>query len=319
MRTILERARRSRCDLIVIAAREPGLWGALFGTLPERLARAAKCRVLVVDEQGGETYSAVPSALDMDQARLASYIKGRDTVNKKIGSTHFDLLEVLRGETCPLCVLTHRLVASYLETISYEAVNDPPTRAELRAALGFCPMHSWEWMALGDTLGTAIIYQDILRELSHRLAGLTPSDGGGLRAMLGMQGKPSVESALVPTAPCPACKVQSEAQGRIAAVIAELTTDRGFMEAYELSKAKLCLAHLRTVLARISDPDGFARLVASSRGTIEQLLAQLGEVIRKHDYRFRDEPVGNEAGAPNRAVKHLAGMRDTLDKERHHG
>lgn len=39
------------------------------------------------------------------------------------------------------------------------------------------------------------------------------------------------------------------------------------------------------------------------------LLAQLSEIIRKHDYRFQSEPPGDEVGAASRAIAHVSGFQ----------
>ncbi len=227
-------------------------------------------------------------------------------MSEKIGSIHFDLREVLKGETCPICRLMHRHVARYLDTISYEAVNDVAVRDQLRAALGFCPTHAWQWLELNNALATAIIYQDVLRELGRRLDELTPPDSGLLtRLKRGRKANP-----LPPAAPCPACVVRDEAEQRVLDTFVPLLADTEFSDEYQRSRARLCLAHLRATLAALTDPTIFRRLISIEQGFIEFTNEQLGELIRKYDYRFRHEQVGDERGAPARAVKRLAGMKD---------
>ncbi len=225
----------------------------------------------------------------------------------KKGSIHFDLLEVLKGETCPICRLMSRHVARYLDTISYEAVNDVQIRDRLRAALGFCPTHSWQWLELNNALATAIIYQDVLRELRRRLDALEPPDAGGL-LNFGRRGKGRLD-ALTPAAACSACEVRDQAATRALDTFATLLAEVDFSDEYQRSRARLCLVHLRDVLTLISDAAIFRRLVSIERDILEFTEGQLGELIRKYDYRFRDEKVGDEAGAPARAVKRLAGMK----------
>lgn len=223
----------------------------------------------------------------------------------KKGSIHYDLLELMQGETCPVCRLIARHVARYLDTISYEAVNDVTIRDKLRAALGFCPTHAWQWLELNNGLATAIIYQDVLRELRRRLEGLEPPSSGPL----GLGKRKGNLSGLAPAAPCPACELRDEAAAHTLHTFAQVFSDVDFSDAYQRSRARLCLVHLRDVLALITDPAIFRRLVNIERDILEFTDGQLAELIRKYDYRFRDEKVGDEAGAPTRAVKRLAGMK----------
>ncbi|MCA1646110.1 MAG: hypothetical protein LC797_11815, partial [Chloroflexi bacterium] len=69
----------------------------------------------------------------------------------------------------------------------------------------------------------------------------------------------------------------------------------------------MCLRHTRA--AQDLGGAGAERLVQHTRAAIEHLLTELGEVIRKEDYRFRHEPrTDRERTAPGRAVAHVAGM-----------
>ncbi len=227
----------------------------------------------------------------------------------KKGSVHFDLLELFKGETCPVCRLASRHVARYLDTISYEAVNDIQTRDKLRAALGFCPTHAWHWLNLHNALGTAIIYKDVLTELIRRLDSLSPPKVGGFFAARGRKNEPDI--GLSPSGPCPACEVRDESFERSLDTFTSLLGDSEFVEEYQKSRAGLCLSHLRAVLSHSHEPQ-FSRLVAIEKARLEFTVGQLDELIRKYDYRFREEAVGDEAGAPTRAVKRLAGMEKLL-------
>jgi len=85
-------------------------------------------------------------------------------------SGYYEVLEALAEGGCPVCGLAERSVRQRLASLSYEQVNDPAVRDELRAAQGFCRRHAWQFLELGGTvLGAAIIYADILRSVRRRL------------------------------------------------------------------------------------------------------------------------------------------------------
>jgi hypothetical protein len=50
-------------------------------------------------------------------------------------------------------------------------------------------------------------------------------------------------------------------------------------------------------------------LVKAQRAIWERLVGQLSEVIRKSDYRFKDEPRGAEVGGTLRAITAVSGNR----------
>ena len=74
----------------------------------------------------------------------------------------------------------------------------------------------------------------------------------------------------------------------------------------------LCVRHTRAAQRR--GGPGAERIVKLTRSAIERLLAELSEVIRKEDYRFRHEPrTDAERTATARAVARAAGAEGLVD------
>ena len=195
----------------------------------------------------------------------------------------FEVVEALREPGCAVCGLSLRSVARLLQTISYEQVNDPALRAELRKARGFCNAHAHQWLreARGQ-LGTALIYRDLLQATLRDLEQRAPSRSAGK---------------------CVACRAQSEAEQRyVEALVAAVSADSAALDASD----GLCRRH---TLASMRVGGRGAMLIADhTRRAIEQLTRELDEVIRKEDYRFRHEPrTDAERSAPSRAVALVAG------------
>src|SRR5262249_3931766 len=107
--------------------------------------------------------------------------------------------------------------------------------------------------------------------------------------------------------PCPACQAQAEAEARyLEALLAVLTADAGARQALEASDG-LCRRH--TLAAIRSGGEGAACIAQPARDTVDALIANLDEVIRKEDYRFRHEPRSEaERTAPARAIQWAAGL-----------
>jgi hypothetical protein len=184
-------------------------------------------------------------------------------------------------------------VGRYLKALSYEQVNDIDLRAQLRATFGFCRVHAQRWVSMsGNVLGTAVIYRDAI---TAALRSLDAPPDRGLRGLL--SGRPR-------EAVCVACTAESDAEARyIDALLEELPR----LEAVLRTSEGLCLPHTRRAVergGRRADP-----LVNVARQHAEQLVAELDEVIRKEDYRFKDEPrTEAEKSAPRRAVAWTTGL-----------
>lgn len=242
-----------------------------------------------------------------DQARPAQGVHGRMARSRH--TTYYEVLERLEQPGCPVCTLAERSVHHYLESLSYEQVNDPGIRASLRKAGGFCRRHAWQFLRMGGAvLGAAIIYADILRTVKRELPSWAEgssrsSDATGL---LGSLFGATPAPRRTRPARCPACSAEAESEARYLEVIVDHISEPVFRERYERADG-LCLPHLREALSR-ADSATAAVLRVSTELKLDALLRDLDEFIRKHDYRFRHEGwKGREAESPARAVRLVAG------------
>jgi Family of unknown function (DUF6062) len=223
-----------------------------------------------------------------------------------------ELEEVLRQAGCPICALALRAVGRSIQTIAYEQVNDPAVRDQLRSAGGFCQAHAYRWLREArNVLGTALIYRDLLGAMLTQLGqpvgdearagsrepGVPGTEAGLLGGLLRSRGRrrrPGRRDA------CLACRAQHEAEDRYLGLLLDSLAEPAFADAFGRS-AGLCYVH--TLAAARRGGPAAAVVVQRSRDAAEDLIRELGEVIRKEDYRFRAEPrTEAETTAPRRAV-----------------
>ena len=215
---------------------------------------------------------------------------------------YIELLEALQAEGCAICRLARRASESYLRALIYEGVTDVKLREALRDARGLCVRHGWRMAGhRGAVLGTAIIYRDVINTLVKALeANADP------RARLFRRGQPELSRALAPSAACPACLLEQDAEHRAAKILLNHIDDQAIADAYRKAGG-LCLPHLQITIAHASQ-SAVKELVAWQAEVWSQLRGELDELIRKHDYRFQSEPVTEaESIAWERAVAAIAG------------
>lgn len=213
-------------------------------------------------------------------------------------SSAFEVRDALLEPGCPICSLALRSVGKLLQSIAYEQVNDVDTRAHLRRAGGFCNTHAYRWLREAhNVLGTAIIYRDVIKSALRELEAASATDGL-LRRALRRKGSSG--------AGCPACHAQSAAEDRyVSALLAVLEADDAAARSFEASTG-LCRRH--TLAAARRGGPAADLVVGRTRRSIEALLGNLDEVIRKEDYRFRQEPRSDvERAAPAVAIAWSAG------------
>jgi Family of unknown function (DUF6062) len=189
---------------------------------------------------------------------------------------------------CPLCITVNASVIRTLKAHFYEFVNDPESRVRLRSSKGYCRHHAALLPKTGDALGTAILYADLTDLAIESLR--NPAARGGLLSRFSTPRKPS---------PCPACTQAEEASMRYTQALAAGLERADLWPVLEQA-AGLCTAHLEQTLSAAS-PECADKLRALEIRKLEALKAELEEIIRKNDYRFRHEPAGPEKDAWLRA------------------
>jgi hypothetical protein len=223
-------------------------------------------------------------------------------------TSFFMLLEELQQPGCALCRLGATAANRFLDALLYEYVNDFDMRRTLQASHGFCPTHSVALVSRHDALGTSILYNSVLARLQTELEALETVDQKGvldrLRDQLG-SGAGS-DALLAAEAGCPACDQRDEATSRALGIMAKHAGDEELVAALKESGG-FCLPHLRVALNRLTGP-ARDQIRIREQEVLQALRDELGEAIRKYDYRFQGEGFGAEEDAWRRAVEVTAGM-----------
>lgn len=216
-----------------------------------------------------------------------------------------DLHQAYTVAGCTVCGLLTRSERRYIDVTLYEHVTDVKWRAEVRAARGFCALHTQHVLEVGrSALGVSLVAADILKTLRGTLATTAEGGGGALGRLRSALSGGSTQSALRPQQPCPICAYLNEFSAvYIAALLDDLATEAGQV-AYARSGG-LCLPHFTAAIER-GGPG--ARPVAAHQAQVwERLEAELNEFIRKSDYQFSGELMEAERDAWRRALLLLSG------------
>jgi hypothetical protein len=155
---------------------------------------------------------------------------------ERAGSGEQDLITVhleraLEGAGCALCRLREEGEDRWLWTFLWENVNDPDLRAALHASDGFCQWHWWrlnrvEREKVGSTIGFAILAEDLAPRALAPPARLTR---------------------------CMPCLATERSEGTYARRLARSLAAETLRQRLAAGGA-LCLPHLASVLALLSDP-----------------------------------------------------------------
>jgi hypothetical protein len=202
-----------------------------------------------------------------------------------------------------VCTLVQRAGARYIEGTFNESILDPVIRQKLVESSGFCFEHTWLSinLKLSDALGHAIIFQDLLKKATNILLdhgmdpGMEPTD------------------ALITAKRCPACQIEDETLDRVIKSLANAMRDQDFLSDFKQSDG-LCIPHLARLLGSVDEKRQSAA-ITHQLACMETLRKELGEFIRKSDYRYRDEMMGKEGDSYKRAADMLKGKHRPIEKK----
>ena len=205
-----------------------------------------------------------------------------------------------------MCRLAIRSGDRFLETYSYEHVNDIEIRELVRLAKGFCHNHTWRLFHKHSPLGTALTYYDILGEAAHRI-GSAREQQGFLRGLAGR-----VRKGLTPEGTCLGCDAQSNTEQRHLGLLVEtLRNDREAQETYS-SADGLCLLHLRSALRSRPARGVTEILLRVQEKRIAAVREQMSEIVRKADYRVKDRVTQEDIDSLPAALAQVVGQ-EALD------
>jgi len=235
---------------------------------------------------------------------------------------YFELQDACKEEGCPVCFLVVKISLRSLDNLMWERVNDPTTREDLIASRGFCNWHAWMIPQVPHSQsGTAILHEHLVREqtgtlnrlrrtrspirpwtrLFRRLVG--PVDA--LTAVSGGEGK----------APCAICTHVRSFEATYLQTCLEYMTDLDFQRSFEGSSG-LCVPHLYLAVSLHPEHPNLPALFNQQLAKMEALRIDLQEFIRKQDYRFRKEPMGDEGTAWRRSIELLTGKAGVFGPDR---
>jgi hypothetical protein len=215
-----------------------------------------------------------------------------------LSRTAFELKRIWEAvpRICGICRFVTSSIEQRVDSLFYENVNDPPTREEIRKAGGFCRYHAHFINQQADALGTAIILRDVLtnhlRTIDSGEYDRPTSAPSGLGRLFDGRQADSWERE-IKCRSCPICDFERDVTDLAIDSLLEGLADRRFAEIFGKSDG-LCLAHFRLAFARARDHPQWTKVLDTEKRALQRLTHRLAELARKHDYRFKDEPIGEE-------------------------
>jgi Family of unknown function (DUF6062) len=222
---------------------------------------------------------------------------------------------------CPVCTVVLEYLERSIDNWEYEGFSDVAHRYELIHSRGFCPLHTWQLAQRSNGFRLGLIYNEILtdveQELDRDYRKLTVADSTVSKSTPPLKKWWSRRFHLTVEAPakvnprydqCPFCRTRSNIEQRvISTLVQQLRSEE--MRLLLSQTSGLCLVHLAQARhqAAEEEPTVSGHILACQLACTRRVLEDLRELVRKHDYRFLDEPRGNEMTSWRRAAQLYAG------------
>jgi len=236
-----------------------------------------------------------------------------------------------KSDSCPLCYLWLESESRHLEyLLTNEVTMDPVFKEKILAAKGFCNRHmhllyeTAHRVGTEDGLGYALYMRSIVEEVCQELKSLplhkiqnSANKGIILRGRRRRQAitllAKKADDAYRGKSPCPVCEFLWSFDQIHLQTLLQMLGDKDFLEEFKSSRV-LCLPHFISALrmagrSNLKNAGEVTRaLIELEVGLLERLEKLLSEFIRRHDWRFRDEPRGPEVKANSLTLNILAGV-----------
>lgn len=225
------------------------------------------------------------------------------------------LRAAFRREGCPMCAVILEHMQLIMDSWQYEGFTDVEHRHEVIRTQGFCPLHTWQLTQLHTSFQLALIYREVLTgvlETLERKRTAATASPKTVRTFLERLRAQRRLSSPVNTRPlfeqCYFCQARDRIEQRLIDTLIALLH---FQEARaSMSQSTgLCLLHFTQTRsqAEARDPEGLSHLLDCQSTCMRRVLGEVEELVRKHDYRFKDEPRGDEMTSWRRAAELCAG------------
>ena len=198
---------------------------------------------------------------------------------------YYDFMDMFENDECPICQMRQKWAHEFIDAFLYEGVNDKNFRKIIRDNGGFCRKHAYDMMSQGDPLAHAILYSDLIGDYLKDID------------------KKKKKGCLV-------CSKEQEADEIMYRAFMEyFSGDKDFYNKFSETKSVICKPHLKELKKMFRKNK--AQIDGLYEVQIENLKiakGHLDEIMRKHDYRYKNEPLtDDERLAWQRAVKLMAG------------
>jgi len=204
----------------------------------------------------------------------------------------------LQTRGCPVCRHIAKHAAHFFAHWQYQIGTEERSQAEFAAELGFCPLHTWQLIAVSSPHGASVGFARLVEEIAHRLRESTAASAMG-----------NVVRRLVRDSQnCRVCELIHRVEADYIVRLVALIGEAAGLSQYHRSQG-VCLRHLGMLVDTASTLGRREFLMSHAVQRLEEDLEDMRSFALKHEARRRALQNRNEEDAYRRAIIRIVGER----------
>lgn len=210
-----------------------------------------------------------------------------------------DLMKDLRSRGCPVCQHIAKRASDFFVDWQYQIGTEERAQAEFAAELGFCPLHTWQLLAVSSPHGASIGFARLSEQIAHRLKeNMTVSaNSDGVRHLLHNSQS------------CRVCGLLRCAEKEYIRQLASMIGEAAVRSKYSHSQG-VCLRHLGMLMDAVPTAECRKFLISHAAKRFEDDAEDMRSFAMKREALRRALENRNEEDAYRRAVIRIAGGRN---------
>jgi ribosome biogenesis GTPase A len=199
---------------------------------------------------------------------------------------------------CPVCRHIAKGLSDFYSHWQYAIGSEESSQAEFAAELGFCPLHTWQLLAMCSPQGASIGFTRLTEQIARQI---------GIDAVKSLSGN-AVRQLVRSSRNCRVCGFIQDSEKEYVNKLAGLLEGSDFRNQYRHSQG-VCLRHLGMLLDAVKEEDIRTFLLSHTAQCFEEDAEDMRSFALKHESRRRALENRNEEDAYRRAIIRIVGER----------
>ena len=209
-----------------------------------------------------------------------------------------DIVADLQARSCPVCRHIEKYVFDFFAHWQYRISIEEQAQATFAAELGFCPLHTWQLLAVSSPHGASVGYARLVEQIGRSLAKTIAAPAGG----------DAVRRLVRDSQNCRICGMIRQAETEFIQRLAALIGEAAGRNQYRRSQG-VCLRHLGMLIDAVSSIESQEFLLSQAIERFEEDAEDMRSYAMKHEAIRRALQNQNEADAYRRAIVRIVGAR----------